>query len=216
MQALFVHGMGRTHFSGLPMLWRMRKHGISTSSFFYSVTFEDFPSIVNRLRQRVVNVANRDEYVLIGHSLGGVIIRSVLASLPEGTRMPNRVFIMGSPVRPSRIAKYLGRNWLYWLVTRDCGQMLGSEERMQCIPPCGVPTTSFVGTSGIHGRLSPFGDEINDGVVAESEVSATWITEEIKVPVVHSWMPSSKQITQLIIERIENARDERVAWSGRC
>lgn len=202
MQVLFVHGMGRSPLSGLPMLWRMQRRGITVRSFFYTVTFEDFPSIQKRLVKRIEDVAAKGDYVLVGHSLGGVLIRSALASLPEGTRLPRRVFVMGSPVLPSRIAKYLSRNWLFRLATRDCGQLLSSEERMQQIAPCSVPVTSFVGTKGLHGRYTPFGDEVNDGVVTESEIQANWISEAIKVPVVHSWMPASKCISNLILERL--------------
>jgi hypothetical protein len=202
MQALFVHGMGRTPLSGFRLLRRLRKLGVETVTFFYSVTFQNYSSIENRLRQKVIEMAGRGDYVMVGHSLGGVLIRSVLGSLPAGTRLPKRVFLMGSPVRPSRIAKYLQRNWLFRLATGDCGQLLGSDDRMQEIAPCSVPTTSFVGTSGLHGRISPFGDEVNDGIVSASEISAPWITEQLEVPVVHSWMPSSKHVSELIVERI--------------
>jgi hypothetical protein len=109
---------------------------------------------------------------------------------------------MGSPVRPARVAKYLGRNWLFRMATRDCGQLLGSEERMATIPACSVPCTSFVGTRGINGKIGFFGDEVNDGVVSESEIAAPWITEEIRVPVVHSFMASSRRITKMILERV--------------
>ena len=202
MQAVFVHGMGRTPLSGLRLMWRLKRHGISVSSFFYSVTFQNFKSIETRLRKKIIRVASRGDYVLVGHSLGGILIRSAIASLPPGTRLPTRIFVLGSPVRPSRIAKYLSRYWLFRIATYDCGHLLSSEERMQGIATSPVPTTSFVGTHGLYGKLSPFGDEVNDGVVTASEVSANWITEEVRVPVVHSWMPSSKQISQLIIERL--------------
>ena len=208
MHVLFVHGMGRSPLSGLPMLWRLKRRGIRVSSFFYSVTFESFPSIADRLRKKISRVALQGEYVLVGHSLGGVLIRGALSALPEETPLPRQVFLLGSPVRPSRIAKTLRRNWLFWLATRDCGQLLSSEERMEQIAPCPVPTTSFVGTKGFRGRLSPFGDEVNDGIVSASEIAAPWITEEVHVPVVHSWMPASKKITQLIIDRIEPIASE--------
>lgn len=202
MQALFVHGMGRSPLSALPLLWRLKKHGIIPRSFFYSVTFQGFDSIVNRLCMKIKQVAEKGDYVLVGHSLGGVLIRSAVALLPPGTRLPDRIFLLGSPVRPSRVARYLSRNWLYWLATRDCGQLLSSEERMLKVSPSTVPTTSIVGTRGLYGRLSPFGDEANDGIVSASEVAADWITEEIRVPVIHTTMPYSRRISELLIERL--------------
>ena len=205
MQVLFVHGMGRSPISAWPMLRRLKKSGAQVSSFFYSVTFEDFSRIVRRLQTRIASVAESGEYVLIGHSLGGVAIRAALASLPDGTRMPSRIFLLGSPVIPSQVAQFLRRNWLFWLLTRDCGQLLSSEERMQNVAGSSVPTTSFVGTRGIYGRYSPFGDQINDGVVTATEIAAPWISEELRVPVVHSLMPSSPTISKMIIDRLESA-----------
>jgi pimeloyl-ACP methyl ester carboxylesterase len=202
MQALFVHGMGRSPISAIPFLWRLKSRGVAPSTFFYSVTFETFDVIQARLCETILGVAARGEYVLVGHSLGGVLIRSALASLPASTPLPNRVFLLGSPVMPSRIARAVRHNWLFRLVTRDCGQLLSSEERMQKIAPCNVPTTSIVGTRGLYGRFSPFGDEPNDGVVASSEVGAAWITEEIRIPATHWFMPANKKIWQLVIERM--------------
>jgi hypothetical protein len=193
--------MGRTPLSGYVMLRLLRKHGIETSTVFYSVTFEKFASIESRVRKTIEGVAARGEYVLIGHSLGGMFIRSAISSLPEGTPMPNRVFLLGSPVRPARLAKYFRKNPLFRIVTGECGQVLGSDEQMANIPGCAVPSTSFVGTRGFYGKMSFFGDEVNDGIVSESEIAAPWISEEIRVPVPHLIMPNSLQIANLIVER---------------
>ncbi|WP_040591690.1 esterase/lipase family protein [Schlesneria paludicola] len=203
MQVVFVHGMGRTPLSAWPLLWRLRQRHVSVTTFFYSVTFQSFASIEARLRGHLIQVASQGEYALIGHSLGGVLIRSAIASLPPETRLPARVFLLGSPVQPSRIAKYLSRNVLFRLATHDCGQLLASDDRMGQVAPSCVPTTSIIGTRGLHGSISPFGDEPNDGVVSESEVAADWITEELRVPVVHSFLPSNRLVTELILERIE-------------
>lgn len=202
MQALFVHGMGRSPVSAIPLLWRLKSHGIAPHSFFYTVTFQNFESIVQRLVKKIARIADTGEYVLVGHSLGGVLIRSAVAALPAGTRLPNHIYLLGSPVRPSRVARFFSRNWLYWLATRDCGQLLSSEERMRQVAPSLVPTTSIVGTRGLYGRLGPFGDEANDGIVAASEVAAEWISEEIRIPVIHTTMPYSNRVSKLLIERL--------------
>ncbi len=202
MQALFVHGMGRSPISAIPLLWRLKRQNISPSWFFYSVTFQDFPSITQRLQKKIVSIAEKGDYVLIGHSLGGVLIRNALASLPEGTKLPDRVFLLGSPVRASRIATTLRRNVLYRLATRDCGQLLASEERMKNVPPSLIPTTSIVGTRSLFGLSRLFGNEMNDGIVSHSEVTADWISEEIYVPVIHSVLPWNRQVSRLVIERL--------------
>jgi hypothetical protein len=139
--------------------------------------------------------------VLIGHSLGGVLLRAAVASLPAGIRLPRRIFLLGSPVRPARIAQKLQRNWVYRLLAGDCGQLLSSQARMAQIGAHSIPTTSILGVAGWGSRFSPFRDEMNDGIVSESEVSADWINELICVPAFHTYMLSSKHVAQIILER---------------
>ena len=202
MQALFVHGMGRSPLTAIPLLWRLKHHGITPLWFFYVVTFQDFSSISQRLQRKIIRVAAKGDYILIGHSLGGVLIRDAMSSLPVGTKLPEHVYLLGSPVRPSRIARLLKFNWLYRLVTRDCGQLLASEERMQNVPPSPVPTTSIIGTWTFPGLAWLFGNEENDSVVSCTEVAADWIGEEIRVPVTHTFLPSNRHVTRSLIERL--------------
>jgi pimeloyl-ACP methyl ester carboxylesterase len=199
MQILFVHGMGRTPLSGAPLLFYFRKNGYATNTFAYSTALADFTSIRDRLCQKITQLASQGEYVLIGHSLGGVLLRSALSELPATNRSPKHVFLLGSPVSASRMAKKLSEGMLFRMMTGDCGQLLSSSERMAKIAGLTVPNTSIVGIKGINGKFSPFLDELNDGVVALSETSADWINDEIRVPVIHTFLPSSALVANALL-----------------
>jgi hypothetical protein len=208
MQILFVHGMGRSPLSGAPLLYRLRNKGYTTNSFAYSAALENFASISDRLFRKITQIAAQGEYVLIGHSLGGVLLRSALSGLPATNKAPTHVFLLGSPVSVSRMAKKLSEGALYRLLTGDCGQLLSSNERMAKINGLAVPNTSIVGIKGINGKYSPFLDEPNDGIVAVSEASADWIDEEIRVPVIHTFLPSSALVSDILLKVIkENGYD---------
>lgn len=127
------------------------------------------------------------------------MLRAALNSLPPGTALPRHVYLLGSPVLPSRIATSLQRNWLFRMLTRDCGQLLGSVERMNAIRPPAVPVTGIVGTRGIANLFGIFGDEVNDGLVSVSEVSAPWLTRCVEVPVFHTLLPSSARVGDIIL-----------------
>jgi hypothetical protein len=202
MNALFVHGMGRTGLSWTATLIRFRSKGIKTFVFNYSATLHDFSTIAARLAGKLERVSGQGDYVLIGHSLGGVLLRAALHEVPTGSRMPNKVFLLGSPVVAPRLAQRLGRNPLFRAVTRDCGNLLGSECRMSSVPGTDIPVVAIIGTRGWGGRVSPFGTEPNDGVVAAGECRAAWISDEIRVPVVHTLLPSSLYVADLMLERI--------------
>jgi len=208
MNALFVHGMGRSSLSWLPTLARFRVHGIGVYTFGYNVTFQDFPQIVRRLVKRIIRLAPRGEYVLVGHSLGGVLLRAALAQCPAGTHMPTALFLLGSPVIPSRLARRLRGNTLFRRITRDSGLLLGSSRRMQSIPVPQVHTVAILGTRGLQGRWSPFGLEDNDGIVAVSEASAEWLDESLRVPVMHTLLPASREAAALMLARIGTGGSE--------
>ena len=202
MQALFVHGMGRSPLSGLPLLLRLRRGGLLTSIFGYSVALEAFPEIRERLAARISELADKGSYVVVGHSLGGVLLRAALTSLPQAVRRPRHLFLLGSPVQPSRIAQKLGANPVYRGLAGDCGQLLGSTVRMEEIGALAVPTTAIVGRRGLPWPARVFAGEANDGVVAVSEASADWIRDQVLVDCVHTLLPSSRRVGEIILERL--------------
>ena len=205
MQALFVHGMGRSPLSGSLLLWKLHRAGLKARVFGYMTTIDHFSEITARLTSRISELAARDEYILIGHSLGGVLLRAAVNSLPAGTLPPRHLFLLGSPTRPARLAELLKDNPLYRALTRDCGQMLASEERMNRIGPVSAPLTGVIGVRGFRSHHGPFGHEVNDGIVSVAEVSAAWITDEVAVPVVHTLLPSSRRVAEIILKRIEGS-----------
>lgn len=204
LHALFVHGMGRSSLNWWPMLRRFKRRGIQGETFGYSVFLRSFDEIVGRLRERIEATAEGGDYVVIGHSLGGVLLRAALAQVKPGTKMPQRLFLLGSPIGASRLAKGLRKSGVFPFLTQDCGRLLGSDERMTTIPKAGVPTTAIIGVKGWTGKLSPFGDEQNDGIVAVKEVSADWFDETIFVRELHTFLPMSKKVADLMIERMTN------------
>lgn len=204
MNILLVHGMGRTPLSWWPILLRLRAAGLTTNSFAYSTAFQDFQAIQSRLVQRIIDLSERGEYVLMGHSLGGVLIRGAVLALPSGVRQPSQVFLIGSPMRPARMAMKLRRRWLFRVLTGDCGEFLASKERMENIGSLSIPTTSIIGIKGLKGRFSPFGYDDNDGVVAASEACAEWVDDELRVPVVHTLLPASLDVASIVLTRLQS------------
>lgn len=206
---LFVHGMGRTPLSGWPILRRLRRAGFATQSFAYMTSVENFARIQARLTTRIITLSRNGDYVLIGHSLGGVLLRAALNALPLGTVLPRHLFLLGSPTTPSRLAIKLAKNSVYRFTTGDCGQLLGSVARMGEIGGVTIPVTSIIGITGLNSRRSPFGDEPNDGVVAASECGAPWIAEEVRIPCVHTWLPASGQVADVIRARVKSSQKAR-------
>lgn len=202
MRILFIHGMGRSQISGWPLLWRLKRAGFTTQAFDYYVSLESFEAIKRRLVKRLSALSLAGDYVVVAHSLGGVLVRAALSHLGPGIAPPRHVFLLGSPLRSPVLAKILARNLIYRMLTGDSGQFLGSAQRMLAVGKLSVPTTAIVGVRGFVGKRSPFKNEINDGVVAVAEVSAAWLTDQVQLPVMHTLLPASRQVSQVILQRL--------------
>jgi pimeloyl-ACP methyl ester carboxylesterase len=195
--------MARTTLSGWRMLRHLRQAGLATETFGYAVSRQSVADIQALLTARVGLLAGRGDYILIGHSLGGVLLRAAVANLPAGTRRPRHLFLLGSPVGPSRFARWLRNNPVFRALTRDAGDLLGSPERMARIGPASGPTTAIVGTWGFPRALSPFGDEVNDCIVALSEVSADWLPDQVLIRVSHTVLPASRRVARIVLQRLD-------------
>ena len=77
--ALFVHGMGRTPASGWLLLRKLRQAGFRTANFGYLTSLKSFDQIVDCLVAKLHRLLEEEDVVLVGHSLGGVLLRQALS-----------------------------------------------------------------------------------------------------------------------------------------
>ena len=183
MNVLLAHGLGRTPCSMFGLAAALRRDGHHTLFFGYSPTFESLPRIVDRLVARLRTLSRHGEPVgLVGHSLGGVLLRKALIEVPE---LPVRnLVMMGTPNRPSRTAAYFMRWRAFRIFSRDCGRFLASPDAIPALPRPAVPYTLL---AGIAGPRSLFG-EPNDAIVAASEMRIADDDEPRLFPVLHSFI----------------------------
>jgi len=197
MTVLLVHGMGRTPLS----MWRLarflRRAGPGTELFAYATAWQRVDQIVGRLQERLTTLA-RDEYVVVGHSLGGLLLRAAIAGLPPHVRAPRRIIMLGTPNHSPRLARRFERAWWYRLMNGDAGNLLASEARLAGVPVPPVPCTIVAGTRGINGRWSPFGNEPNDGLVAVSETQLDGADEVITVDARHPFIMNDRRVRGLV------------------
>jgi len=77
MRVILVHGLARTPLSLAGLARDLRRSGHRTDLVAYSGALESYAGIVARVRRRLeATAAARDPYALIGHSLGGLIVRA--------------------------------------------------------------------------------------------------------------------------------------------
>jgi pimeloyl-ACP methyl ester carboxylesterase len=202
MQVLFVHGLGRSPLCGSALLRRLRAEGWRTSNFGYLAALERLDGIVDRLASNLRRLARRGDYVLIGHSLGGVLLRMALNRLPSDVRQPCQLVLLASPVRDSRLARWSRSQRLYRMFSSDSGALLASAAKMKAIGTPTVPTLSIIGTRGDSRTRQAFAGQVNDGVLSRAEVMPWWSCDVVEVEDGHLGLPSNAQVVELVAEHL--------------
>lgn len=198
MLVLLVHGLGRTPLSLFGLAPALRRAGHRTQFFAYSPTFEPLPRIIRRLVGRLRELARRGRPVgLVGHSLGGLLLRKALAEVPE--LRVHHLVMLGTPNRPPRLARWAWRRFALRLATRDCGRFLACPDTIPALPCPAVPYTLIAGSAGPRGKWSPFGDESNDGIVAVSEVPIRDTDVPLVFPVWHTVMMNDRAVQAAVV-----------------
>jgi pimeloyl-ACP methyl ester carboxylesterase len=187
--ALLIHGLGRTPVSMFPLAGPIRRAGLRTHFFGYSTTLESMTRIVSRLRRKLEE--HRPEF-LVAHSLGGILLRRVLAEWPQP--FVRHFVMLGTPNQSPRLARYFWRWWLFRRFAGSCGNFLATPAEYDRLPPPNVPCTVIAGTSGPTGRFSPFGNEPNDGIVSVSETRIEPRWDPIRVPAAHTLMMRHREV----------------------
>ena len=196
MDAILIHGMGRTPIAMSLLAARLRRSNIRPHLFGYSVTFERWESCVHRLERFIIKRIKTSEYIIIGHSLGTVLTRAVL---PRLVHQPTACFLLAPPTQACKAARKITPHPFARLLGGEMGQLLADQQFMESLPAPGVPTRIYAGTGGPRGRYSPFGEEPNDGVLTVSESLLPGVPLQT-IPTIHPFLVNSKVITQDIVE----------------
>jgi hypothetical protein len=200
MDAVLIHGMGRTPIAMSLLAARLQRFGIRPHLFGYSVTFERWDSCVQRLQRFISRRVKTNDYIMIGHSLGTVLTR---AALPGLTHQPVACFLLSPPTQACKAARYFAPYRFTKLLGGEMAQLLANQQFMESLPAVGVPTKIYAGTAGPRGRYSPFGEEINDSVLTIDEMRLPDVPMQT-VPVLHTFIMNSKVVTRDIVDVVRS------------
>lgn len=202
MRAILIHGLGRTPASMLVLALRLRAANIKPYLFAYSATVESWNGCLNRLEKFIHQQTGEDEFIIIGHSLGSVLTRGVL---PKLKHKPLACFFLAPPTKACFAARKLAPLRLYKIITGEMGQLLANPQFMDTLVLPDIPTKIYSGINGLRGRYSPFGEQLNDGVLTVDETLLPAIPAE-NVEAVHTFIMNKKVVAEDIIRLVNNIR----------
>jgi pimeloyl-ACP methyl ester carboxylesterase len=202
---VLVHGLWMTGVDMALLRHRLRRCGFRTVQFSY-------PALRNNIHQNAACLnhfiarLNTDVVHLVGHSLGGLVIRQLFHEYPD--QRPGRIVTLGTPHKGSLVAQRFNRYAL--------GRMVLGRSRapglLGDIPPwAGQRDLGVIaGTLGIGvGRVIHGLPEPNDGTVAASETYLDGMTDHIAVHVSHTALLFSREAAQQTCAFLEQGRFNR-------
>ena len=201
MKILLIHGLSRTPLSLFGLEWYLQQEGWTTEQFGYMAFTETFDRIVERLRVRLQTLASQGNYGIVAHSLGGLLTRAALGldSLP----LPQHIVMLGTPNQPPRLAPHAWRLPPFRWWTGQCGLNLTDPDFFASLPGIESPYTIVAGTGGPRGFWSPFGDELNDGIVALEETRLYHQDPIVQLPVMHTFMMNNSKVQKTVLQAFQ-------------
>jgi hypothetical protein len=200
MKVLLIHGLSRTPLSLLTLEWKLAQAGCKTEQFGYAAFLESYTAIVKRLQIRLQEISSQEPYAIVAHSLGGLLTRSALQK--EKLTLPEQVVMLGTPNRPPRLAAIACKLPPFVWFTGQCGLNLADPQFFARLPFLESPYTIIAGTAGPRGALSPFGSEVNDGIVALNETRLSDTDRPIELPVNHTLMMHDPLVQQTVLQSL--------------
>jgi pimeloyl-ACP methyl ester carboxylesterase len=188
---VLVHGMGRSSFSMIPLSWTLQRAGYDVLNWGYSSTccgISELGSQLQRdLRERPDFGATRVHFV--GHSLGNIIIRWVLAH-EESSDLAGRVVMLAPPNQGSRAADRFTPS-LGWLL-RPLPEL--RSHAMRSSTSYMLPREIDVGV--IAGRF--------DGKVSVDETRLDGMDAHVVVSAAHPFLMLRSDVHQLVLDFIRD------------
>ncbi len=200
MKILLIHGLSRTPLSLHGLEWYLQQTGQATEQFSYFAVAETFDHIVERLRAHLQALASQGTYGIIAHSLGGLLTRAALGLEP--IKLPKHIVMLGTPNQPPRLAPHAWRLPLFRWWTGQCGLNLTDPDFFASLPKIESPYTIVAGTGGLRGFWSPFGDELNDGIVALNETRLSQHDHLVQLPVMHTFMMNNPAVQKTVVQAL--------------
>ena len=183
---VLVHGMGRSRISMLPLAWFLKRAGYRVLNWGYSSTRFTIPQLGTQLQQHLRQHRYSDvrRIHFVGHSLGTVITRWVLAHDPLVQRA-GRVVMIAPPNRGSLKADRAARRW-GWLL-----KPIAELTTMPTSPARTLVVPANVAVGVIAGQF--------DGKVSVEETHMAGQADHVVVPARHTFLMLRKDVRDLTL-----------------
>lgn len=186
---VLVHGLWMTGVDMMLLRFRLRQQGFVVKQFSYRPVRCDLLQNAVRLNRFLLKI-QADTIHLVGHSLGGLLIRSLLYNFPH--QRSGRVVTLGTPHQGSHVARFFSHhNPLKHLLGKSIPALAGGVPSWNGERELGSVAGSLAVGVGRVLRDLPVP---NDGTVAVHETELDLMSDHLTLPVSHMGMLVSARV----------------------
>ncbi|HEY5682265.1 MAG TPA: alpha/beta hydrolase [Sulfuricaulis sp.] len=183
---------------------RLRRQGFSVCLFSYPSVRSDLTANAARL-SRFLDTLDADTVHLVGHSLGGILIRALFHLHPK--QKPGRLVTLGTPHGGSQVAAHLSQ-YVFWrqVMGKEIAQLLAAEPQQWMPPPRDIGAICGTRSFGIGRLLVSHLPRPNDGLLTVKESAYPAAHEHLALPVSHTGMLFSHTVASQVAAFLKNGR----------
>ncbi len=203
---ILVHGIVRSSKSFGTMEKRLEEDGYMVFGFDYPSTRVSIPESAEYLRKCIKSLEGIDEIYLVVHSMGGLVVRSMLKKDPD-PRI-KRMVMMGVPNKGAELADMLKKNPLFKAIYGPAGQQLVTDNQ-GLIRDLPTPKFEFGVIAGGRGNEKGFNPIIpgdDDGTVAVTSTRLPGAADFMMEPVLHSFLMFNKECIEATVLFLKSGR----------
>ena len=206
---LLLHGVLRTSRSTAPLAKMLRDHGINVVGLDYASTSLPIDKHAENLARVVASLDQAPTIHLVGHSMGGLVLRRYLA-MDSHDRRVKRVVMLGTPNKGAELADLFGDLKLFEFVFGPAGQELRTDGTravgVACTLPKDVEAAVVAGVLGHKTGINPLLKGDNDGIVTVESTKLSSTCDFLCVRAHHAALVRNAEVAEAVARFLKQGK----------
>ena len=204
---VLIHGLWFSGYILSSLARRLRQLNFTVQTFSYSSVRADLRVNAGQLASFLAEF-DADMVHLVGHSLGGILIRALFHFHPN--QKPGRIVTLGTPHGGCRVAQHLSRHALWRrMMGKSVAQLLNGAPQRWTPPPHEMGVICGMRSFGMGRLLVRHLPRPNDGLLTVKESAYPAARAHLALPVSHIGMLFSRAVADQVGAFLRNGRFDR-------
>jgi pimeloyl-ACP methyl ester carboxylesterase len=202
---ILLHGIGRSTGTFSKLIVPLEDAGYEIANVSYASTRRTLEEHAETLSQLVADLEGITAVSFVCHSMGGLVLRQLLASKRPWQRdiEIRRIVLIAPPNQGSVIAALLKNVWPYQWIYGVAGQQLIPETVRQIAPLDQEFGIIAGGTGGPHG-INPWLKGDNDGTVTVWETDLPGASDHLLVNAFHVNISNAPDVVRAVVRFLDH------------